>query len=85
MNDLEELPYLVKAENRDAIKGWLRSSWKHWHVLDDPSLRALVGQTRASKAKYPEDLDGFEEAMGYKEEMGAIQGCKDFGEHKGEG
>ena len=28
MNDLDVLPYLVGAENRDAVKGWLRSSWK---------------------------------------------------------
>ena len=82
MNDLEVLPYLVEAENRDAVKGWLRSSWRHWHVLDDPSRRALVDQTRATKTKYPEDLEEFEEAMGYKKEeiRGAIQRCKDFGE-----
>ena len=82
MNDLDVLPYLVEAENRDAIKGWLKSSWRHWHVLGDSSRRALVDQTRVSKAKYPEDLDEFEEAMGYrKEEMRrAIQECKDFGE-----
>jgi len=82
MNDLEVLPYLVEAENRDAIKGWLKSSWRHWHVLGDLSRRALVDQTRASKAKYPEDLDEFEEVMGYKREemMRVIQRCKDFGE-----
>lgn len=82
MNDLDVLPYLVKAESRDAIKGWLKSSWRHWHVLDDPSRRALVDQTRVTKAKHPEDLDEFEEAMGYKREelRRAIQRCKDFGE-----
>ena len=82
MNDLEVLPYLVEADNRDAVKGWLKSSWRHWHVLDDPSRRALVDQTRTTKARYTEDLDEFEEAMGYtKEEMRrAIQRCKDFGE-----
>jgi len=82
MNDPDVLPYLVEAENRDAIKGWLRSSWRHWHVLGDLSRRALVDQTRTSKAKYPEDLDEFEEAMGYKKEemRRAIQRCKDFGE-----
>jgi len=82
MNDPDVLPYLVEAENRDAIKGWLKSSWIHWHILDDLSRRALVDQTRASKAKYPEDLGEFEEAMGYKkEEMRiAIQRCKYFGE-----
>ena len=82
MNDLDVLPYLVEAENRDAVKGWLRSSWRHWHVLGDPSRRALVDQTRVAKAKYPGDLDEFEEVMGYrKEEMRrAIQRCKDFGE-----
>jgi len=82
MNDPDVLPYLVEAENRDAIKGWLKSSWKHWHVLDDSSRRALVDQTRATKAKYPEDLDEFEEAMGYKkdETRRAIQRRKDFGE-----
>lgn len=82
MNDPDVLPYLVEAENRDAIKGWLKSSWRHWHVLGDLSRRALVDQTRTSKAKYPEDLDEFEETMGYKKEemRRAIQGCKDFGE-----
>jgi hypothetical protein len=82
MNDLDVLPYLVEAENRDAIRGWLRSSWRHWHVLGDPSRRALVGQTRATHAKYPKDLDEFEEAMGYRKEevRRVIQRCKDFGE-----
>ena len=82
MNDIDVLRYLVEAENRDAIKGWLRSSWRHWHVLDDPSRRALVDQTRASKVKSPEDLDEFEEAMGYKKEemRRGIQRCKDFGD-----
>ena len=82
MNDLDVLPYLIEAENRDAIKGWLKSSWRYWHVLGDLSRRALVDQTRTSKAKYPEDLDEFEEVMGYKKEemRGAIQRCKDFGE-----
>jgi hypothetical protein len=82
MNDLDVLPYLVEAGNRDAIKGWLRWSWRYWHVLGDPSRQALVEQTRASKAEYPEDLDEFEEAMGYKKEelRGFIQRCKDFGE-----
>ena len=82
MNDLDVLPYLVGAENRDAVKGWLRSSWRHWHVLGDPSRRALVDQTRATKAKYPGDLDEFEEAMGRKKEeiRRAVQRCKDFGE-----
>ena len=68
-NDRNVLPYLVEVENRDAIKGRPKSSWRHWHVLDDPSLRALVDQTRVSKAKYPEDLNEFGEVMGYKEEM----------------
>lgn len=82
LNDPDVLPYLVAAENRDAIKGWLKASWRHWHVLDDPSRRALVDQTRATKAKHPEDLEGFEEAMGYKKEeiRRVIQRCKDFGE-----
>jgi len=82
LNDPDVLPYLVKAENRDAIKGWLKSSWRHWHVLDDPSRRALVEQTRATKAKHPEDLDVFEESMGYKKEdmRRVIQRRKDFGE-----
>ncbi|KAF9649517.1 hypothetical protein BDM02DRAFT_3113752 [Thelephora ganbajun] len=82
MNDPDVLPYLVEAENRDAVKGWLKSSWKHWHVLDDRPRRALVDQTRATKAKYPEDLDEFEETMGYKKEemRRVIQRCKDFGE-----
>ena len=81
-NDPNVLPYLVEVENRDAIKGRPKSSWRHWHVLDDPSLRALMDQTRASKAKCPEDLNEFEEVMGYKkEEMRRdIQRCKDFGE-----
>ena len=79
MNDLDVLPYLVEAENGDAAKGWLKSSWRHWHVLDDPSRRALVDQTRATKAK---DLDEFEEVVGYKKEemRRVIQRCKDFGE-----
>jgi len=82
MNDLGVLPYLVEAENRDAVKGWLRSSWRHWHVLDDPSRQALEGQTRATMEKYPGDLDEFEEAIGKKKEeiRRAIQRCKDFGE-----
>ena len=87
MNDPDVLPYLVEAENRDAIKGWLKSSWRHWHVLDDPSRGALVDQTRATKAKHPEDPDEFEEAMGYKKEemRRVIQRRKDFGEStKGE-
>ena len=82
MNDLEILPYLVEAENRDAVKGWLKSSWKHWHVLDDPSRRALVDQTRATKTNYPADLDEFEEVMEHKKEevRRGIQRCKNFGE-----
>ena len=82
LNDPDVLPYLVGAENRDAVKGWLKSSWRHWHVLDDPSRRALVDQTRATKVKHPEDLEEFEEKMRYKEEeMGrVIRACKDFGE-----
>jgi len=82
MNDTEVLRYLVAAENRDGIKGWLRSSWKHWHVLGDQARRALVDQTRSSRANHPEDLDEFEEALGYKKEemRRAIQRCKDFGE-----
>ena len=82
MNDLDVLPYLVEVGNRDAIKGWLKSSWRHWHVLGDLSRRALVDQTRTSKAKYPEDLDEFEEAMGNRKEkmMGTIRGCKYFGD-----
>ena len=82
MNDLEILPYLVKVENRDAVKGWLKSSWRHWHVLDDPSRRALVDQTRAMKTKYPVDLDEFEGVVEYKKEevRRGIQTCKDFGE-----
>ena len=69
MNDPDMLQYLVEAENRDAIKGWLRSSWRHRHVLDDLSRRALMDQTSVSKAMYPEDLDEFEELTGYEEEM----------------
>ena len=82
LNDPEVLSYLVKAENRDAVKGWLKSSWRHWHVLDDLSRRALVDQTRATKAKHPEDLEEFWETMGYKKEemRRVIQRCKDFGE-----
>ena len=82
MNDPDVLPYLVEAENRDAVKGWLKSAWRHWHVLDDLSRRALVDQTRATKAKYPEDLDEFEEVVGYKKEemRRVIQRCQDFGE-----
>jgi len=82
LNDPDVLPYLVQAENRDAIKGWLKSSWKHWHVLDDHSRRVLVDQTRVTQAKHPEDLGEFEETMGYKKEemRRAIQRCKDFGE-----
>lgn len=82
LNDPDVLPYLVKAESRDAIKGWLKSSWKHWHVLDDPSRRTLVDQTRTTKAKHPADLEEFEETMGYKKEemRRVIQRCKDFGE-----
>jgi len=82
MNDLDVLRYLVEAKNRDAIKGWLKSSWRHWHVLDDSSRRALVDQTRASRVKHPEDLDEFEETMGYKKEemRRGVQRCKDFGE-----
>ena len=82
MNDLEILPYLVEVENRDAIKGWLKSSWRHWHVLDDPSRRALVDQTRVTKTKYPADLDEFEGVVEYKKEevRRGIQMCKDFGE-----
>ena len=82
MNDLEILPYLVEVENRDAVKGWMKSSWRHWHVLDDPSRRALVDQTRATKIKYPADLDEFEGVIEYtKEEVRrGIQMCKDFGE-----
>lgn len=82
LNDPEVLPYLVRAENRDAVKGWLRSSWRHWHVLSDGSRQALVGQTRATKEKHSGDLDEFEETMGYwKEQMRrGIQRSKDFGE-----
>lgn len=82
LNDPDVLPYLVEAENRDAIKGWLKSSWRHWHVLDGPSRQALEDQTRATKLKHPEDLEGFEEVIGYKKEemWRGIQRCKDFGE-----
>ena len=82
MNDKDVLPYLVKAENRDAVKGWLKWSWRLWHVLDDPSRRALVEQTRVTQENHPEDLNEFEETMGYwKEEMRrGIQRCKNFGE-----
>lgn len=82
LNDPDVLLYLVNAENRDAVKGWLRGSWKHWHVLDGVSRQALVEQTTATKEKHPGDLDEFEETMGYKrEEMRkGIQRCKGFGE-----
>lgn len=82
LGDSDVLPYLVEANNRDAIKGWLKSSWRHWHVLDDHARRALVKQTKVTKEKHLEDLDEFEEVMGYKrEEMKrGVQRCKDFGE-----
>ena len=50
MKDLEMLPYLVEAENGDAIKGWLRLSWRHRHVSDDFSRRALVDRTRGGSS-----------------------------------
>ena len=82
LNDPEVLPYLVEAENRDAIKGWLKASWRHWHMLDDLSRRVLVCQTMTAKAKHPEDLDEFETMVGYgrEEVRRVIQSCKDFGE-----
>jgi len=87
VNDLDVLPYLLEAGNKDAIKGWLRSSWGHWHVLDGPSRQALVDQTRATRADRPGDLDGFEGAMGCA--MGGVAGvirrCKALGESTQEG
>ena len=82
VNDLDVLPYLLEAGNKDAIKGWLRSSWGHWHVLDGPSRQALVDQTRATRADRPRDLDEFEGAMGYamRGVAGVIRRCKALGE-----
>ena len=82
LNDPDVLPYLVEAENRDAVRGWLKSSWRHWHVLDDPSRQTLVERTRTTKVKHPGDLDEFEEHIAYKKEemRRGIQRCKEFGE-----